>query len=131
MKNQKQEGSSRPSYLQSINLVVVTGKVVPVIDFKEVGKKIVLTSKVELLTNKSKFALKVMAFDEVAKQVNLVWKDGNYVYLIGKLVLIDYEIRLLITKVELLRVSEKQQDLGIVGELNPDNYWKENLYGSF
>ena len=122
MKNQKQEGSSRPSYLQSINLVVVTGKVVPVIDFKEVGKKIVLTSKVELLTNKSKFALKVMAFDEVAKQVNLVWKDGNYVYLIGKLVLIDYEIRLLITKVELLRVSEKQQDLGIVGELNPDNY---------
>ena len=131
MKNQKQEGSSRPSYLQSINLVVVTGKVVPVIDFKEVGKKIVLTSKVELLTNKSKFALKVMAFDEVAKQVNLVWKDGNYVYLIGKLVLIDYEIRLLITKVELLRVSAKQQDLGIVGELNPDNYWKENLYGSF
>lgn len=131
MKNQKQEGSSRPSYLQSINLVVVTGKVVPVIDFKEVGKKIVLTSKVELLTNKSKFALKVMAFDEVAKQVNLVWKNGNYVYLIGKLVLIDYEIRLLITKVELLRVSEKQQDLGIVGELNPDNYWKENLYGSF
>lgn len=122
MKNQKQEGSSRPSYLQSINLVVVTGKVVPVIDFKEVGKKIVLTSKVELLTNKSKFALKVMAFDEVAKQVNLVWKDGNYVYLIGKLVLIDYEIRLLITKVELLRVSAKQQDLGIVGELNPDNY---------
>ena len=122
MKNQKQEGSSRPSYLQSINLVVVTGKVVPVIDFKEVGKKIVLTSKVELLTNKSKFALKVMAFDEVAKQVNLVWKNGNYVYLIGKLVLIDYEIRLLITKVELLRVSEKQQDLGIVGELNPDNY---------
>ena len=122
MKNPKQEGSSRPSYLQSINLVVVTGKVVPVIDFKEVGKKIVLTSKVELLTNKSKFALKVMAFDEVAKQVNLVWKDGNYVYLIGKLVLIDYEIRLMITKVELLRVSEKQQDLGIVGELNPDNY---------
>ena len=131
MKNQKQEGSSRPSYLQSINLAVVTGKVVPVIDFKEVGKKIVLTSKVELLTNKSKFALKVMAFDEVAKQVNLVWKDGNYVYLIGKLVLIDYEIRLMITKVELLRVSEKQQDLGIVSELNPDNYWKENLYGSF
>ena len=122
MKNQKQEGSSRPSYLQSINLAVVTGKVVPVIDFKEVGKKIVLTSKVELLTNKSKFALKVMAFDEVAKQVNLVWKDGNYVYLIGKLVLIDYEIRLMITKVELLRVSEKQQDLGIVSELNPDNY---------
>ena len=122
MKNQKQEGSSRPSYLQSINVAVVTGKVVPVIDFKEVGKKIVLTSKVELLTNKSKFALKVMAFDEVAKQVNLVWKDGNYVYLIGKLVLIDYEIRLMITKVELLRVSEKQQDLGIVSELNPDNY---------
>lgn len=131
MKNQKLEDSLRPSYLQSINLVVVTGKVVPVIDFKEVGKKIVLTSKVELLTNKSKFALKVMAFDEVAKQVNLVWKDGNYVYLIGKLVLIDYEIRLLITKVELLRVSEKQQDLGIVSELNPDNYWKEKLYGSF
>lgn len=131
MKNPKLEDSLRPSYLQSINLVVVTGKVVPVIDFKEVGKKIVLTSKVELLTNKTKFALKVMAFDEVAKQVNLVWKDGNYVYLIGKLVLIDYEIRLLITKVELLRVSAKQQDLGIVGELNPDNYWKENLYGSF
>ena len=122
MKNQKQEGSSRPSYLQSINLAVVTGKVVPVIDFKEVGKKIVLTSKVELLTNKSKFALKVMAFDEVAKQVNLVWKDGNYVYLIGKLVIIDYEIRLMITKVELLRVNKKQQDLGIVSELNPDNY---------
>lgn len=122
MKNQKQEGSLRPSYLQSINLAVVTGKVVPVIDFKEVGKKIVLTSKVELLTNKSKFALKVMAFDEVAKQVNLVWKDGNYVYLIGKLVLIDYEIRLMITKVELLRVNKKQQDLGIVSELNPDNY---------
>lgn len=131
MKNQKQEGSSRPSYLQSINLVVVTGKVVPIVDFKNIGKRLVLTSKVELLTNKSKFALKVMAFDEVAKQVNLVWKDGNYVYLIGKLVLIDYEIRLLITKVELLRVSEKQQDLGIVSELNPDNYWKENLYGSF
>ena len=122
MKNQKQEGSSRPSYLQSINLVVVTGKVVPIVDFKNIGKRLVLTSKVELLTNKSKFALKVMAFDEVAKQVNLVWKDGNYVYLIGKLVLIDYEIRLLITKVELLRVSEKQQDLGIVSELNPDNY---------
>ena len=131
MKNQKQEGSSRPSYLQSINLVVVTGKVVPIVDFKNIGKRLVLTSKVELLTNKSKFALKVMAFDEVAKQVNLVWKDGNYVYLIGKLVLIDYEIRLMITKVELLRVSEKQQDLGIVSELNPDNYWKENLYGSF
>lgn len=122
MKNQKQEGFLRPSYLQSINLVVVTGKVVPVIDFKNIGKRLVLISKVELLTNKSKFALKVMAFDEVAKQVNLVWKDGNYVYLIGKLVLIDYEIRLMITKVELLRVSEKQQDLGIVSELNPDNY---------
>lgn len=131
MKNQKQEGSSRPSYLQSINLVVVTGKVVPVVDFKNIGKRLVLISKVELLNAKGKFALKVMAFDEVAKQVNLVWKDGNYVYLIGKLVLIDYEIRLMITKVELLRVNKKQQDLGIVSELNPDNYWKENLYGSF
>lgn len=142
MENQKQEDSLKHSLMRSINLLVISGKVLTSCEFRMINTKYICAKcRLELDTQfGTKNYIDIIGLGDIAKQMNLACSKGN-------LVLVEAEVRnkrwinkknekkakiwFEVKKIQVLayakpNVIDINEAITIIDELDPMTYLEEN-----
>lgn len=122
MKNQKQKGSSTPSWKVSINKILVSGKVREC-DLSKISGTIYCKIKLELTLSNKACLIACIGVGDIAKKLSLIARKGNELLIDGRFTRIAIDTQILIINAVLLKDNSKlfSKNLDLVNDLEPEN----------